>query len=451
MATYQATQQPKSIPSIKGLPFLGNLPEYNSNRLELFLHVMRECGDIGYFHFGPYPLLQINEPGLVHSLLVEHAYDFDKGEAMHKAFEPLIGNGLFHRSQRKLIAPSFQPRQIMKYADTMVHYGEQIHTTWREGQVIDVAREMTHVTMSIIGKVLFDADVFTETGGLGAAVATVLARASYSLSHLFPLPLTWPTPGNRRTMRALDVLNSRIQQMIDERRANPEEREDFLSILLRAHEADGSTMSNEQIQNEALTLFGAGHETTATALAWVWYLLATHPIAYRQIQEEVDRVLQGRAPTYRDLPLLPYCLQVFKEALRLYPPAYAVGRVALHDVELGDYTINRGTSAIASIYAIHHRAEYYPDPEQFEPERFTSDNEKQLPRYAYVPFGAGPRICIGNHFSMMEGQLLLATLAQRVTFDLVPGQSVKPDPTKTITIRPSHGLKVIVHRRTTLV
>jgi cytochrome P450 len=239
--------------------------------------------------------------------------------------------------------------------------------------------------------------------------------------------------------------------MIDERRANPEERDDFLSILLRAREDDGSTMSNEQVQNEALTLFGAGHETTATALSWVWYLLATHPEVYRRVQAEVDSVLLGRTPTYGDLPRLPYCLQVLKESMRLYPPVYAVARSALHDVELGDYKINQGVGVIAAFYAIHHRSIYYPDPEKFDPERFTPDNEKLLSRYAYVPFGAGPRICIGNHFSMMEGHLLLATLAQRVIFDLVPGQRVEPAPARTLTTRPIHGLKVIVHRRSSQV
>jgi cytochrome P450 len=335
----------------------------------------------------------------------------------------------------------------MNYAETMVRYGEQIQATWHDGEVIDVAQEMIRVTMSIIGKVLFDADVMTETEGLGAAIATALRYVTYSFSHLFPVPLSWPTPGNWRARRALAVLNNRIQHMIDDRRANPEERDDFLSILLRAQEEDGSTMSNEQVQNEALTLFGAGHETTSTALTWVWYLLATHPEVYRRVQEEVDSVLQGRMPTYNDLPRLPYCLQVFKETLRLYPPAYGVSRTALHDVELGDYKVKQGVGVIAAIYAMHHCSTYYPEPEKFAPERFTPDNEKLLPRYAYLPFGAGPRICLGNHFAMMEGHLLLAALAQRVTFELVPGQSVKSDLSKTLTLRPIHGLKMMVHRR----
>jgi cytochrome P450 len=453
MVTYQGTQQQKSIPRIAGLPLFGNLFEYKNDPLKLFMRVMHECGDIGCFYFGPYPLIQLNQPALVQSLLVEHAYDFDKGEVMHNAFEPMIGNGIFisegafHRRQRKMMAPSFQPRHIMNYADTMIRYGEQIQATWRDGEEIDIAHEMIRLTMSIIGKVLFDADVMTETEGLGAAIATTLRRVTYVFSHLFPVPLSWPTPQNRRVRRALIMLNDRIQQMIDDRRASPEKRDDFLSILLRAQEEDGSTMSNEQVRNEALTLFGAGHETTSAALTWTWYLLATHPEIYRRVQAEIDKVLQGRPPTYDDLPRLPYCLQVFKEALRLYPPAYGVARTALHDVELGDYTIKHGVGVIAAIYAMHHCAAYYPNPEQFDPERFTPDNEKCLPRYAYLPFGAGPRICIGNHFAMMEGHLLLAALAQRVTFALVPGQCVQYDLSKTLTLRPIHGLRAIVQRR----
>jgi len=201
------------------------------------------------------------------------------------------------------------------------------------------------------------------------------------------------------------------------------------------------------LRDEALTLFGAGHETTATVLTWAWYLLATHPDSYQKLLQEVDTVLQGRTPTYANLAHLPYSLQVFKEALRMYPPAYAMARVALHDLEIDGYPVRERQTVVIPMYAIHRRPDYYPNPEVFRPERFASENEKALPRYAYMPFGAGPRICIGNHFAMMEGHLLLATLAQRVSFELLPGQHIEPDPTKTITIRPKYGIKMVVRRR----
>ena len=453
MATTITRKHLKPIPSIKEPLLIGSISEYKRDRLSFFLHVAQKCGDIGCFHFGPFPLILLNTSEFIHSVLVAHAYDFDKGVYMHNAFRPVIGNGLFisegefHRKQRKLMAPAFQPLHLVSSADVMVGYGERMQEAWQDGKTIDIGREMTHVTMSIVVKVLFDADVFTEAGKLGVAITTILEHASYATSRFLPIPYNWPIPRHQRTKKALIVLRDRVQKMIDERRTSTEERGDFLSILLQAREEDGTGMSDEQIRDEALTLFGAGHETIATALTWAWYLLASHPKVYQKMQQEVDSVLQGRAPTYTDLAHLPYTLQVFKETMRLYPPAYAMSRVALHDIELDGYLIRKMQTVAMSPYTIHRRPDYFPDPEKFEPERFTPENENQLPRYAYIPFGAGPRICIGNHFAMMEGHLLLATLAQRVTFEQVPEQHIVPDPSKTVTIRPKYGLKMIVRRR----
>ncbi|MBV9257628.1 MAG: cytochrome P450 [Ktedonobacteraceae bacterium] len=457
MATIVKDEHEKSIPAIRHLPIVGNLPEFRRDRLGLFLRVARECGDIGMLHFGPFPGILINSPELVHSVLVEHAYDFDKGEFQHNAFRPTLGNGLlisegeYHRQQRKLIAPSFQPRNIIAYAAAMGAYGEQLQSEWADGAIVDIGHEMTRVTMSIVGKVLFDTDVFTEADELGAAMTTILEHINHTLSKLFPVPFSWPTPHNFRAKRAIAVLRSRIQQMIDERRTSSQERNDFLSILLNAQGEDGSHMTNEQIGDEALILFAAGHETTATALTWAWYVLATHPDIYEKMQQEVDTVLQGRTPTYSDLAQLPYTLQVFKETMRLYPPAYGFVRVALRDQKIVGYSISKGQTVIISPYTMHRNAGYFSDPETFDPERFAPENEKKLPRLAYMPFGAGPRICIGNHFAMMEGHLLLATFAQRVIFELMPGQHVIPDPGKTVTIRPRHHLMMRVkHRNVTV-
>ena len=453
MATETITSPTKPIRYVPGLPLLGNYPEHQKDRLSLYSRAVQQFGDVVQINFGPFPIILFNDPEYVRVIFVEHAYDFAKGEYMHNAFRPSIGNGLFisegalHRQQRKLMAPSFQPRHIKNYADTMVMYGERIQQEWHEGDVIDVAKEMTHLTMSIIGKALFDADVFTESDELGAAMTTVLAHISQFLSSLVAVPLNWPTKHNREVLRAIAVLRNRMRQMIEERRTSSEERDDFLSILLRARDEDGNQMSEEQAIDECLTLFGAGHETTATALAWTWYVLSQHPDIYARVLHEVDMVLQERVPTYNDLANLPYCLQVFKETLRLYPPAYALTRVALHDIELNGYQVHKGESVMIPIYVLHRRSDFYPDPEMFDPERFTPEREKQLPRYAYMPFGAGPRICIGNYFAMMEGHLLLAALAQQVTFDLIPGQKIVPDPQKTITIRPINGVQVKVHRR----
>ena len=414
---------------------------------------MAREGDVCGMHFGPFPGILFNKPEHVHSILVEHAYDFDKGIAIHNTFRPVIGDGIFssegdfHRRQRKLMSPPFQPRHIASYADIMGHYGEQIQQGWADGSVIDVNQQMTNVTMSIIGKALFDADVFTETDELGAAMTVSNEYVSHNLSVLLPAPYSWPLPRNVRMRKAVGVLRKRISRFIEERRNNLSERNDFLSILLQARDEDGKPMSDGQLMAECSTLFGAGHETTATALSWTWYLLCQHLESYAKVQEEVDKVLQGCTPTYADLARLPYCLQVFKEAMRLYPPAYAMSRRALREVEIDGYRVPKNWVVLVAPYTLHRREEYFAEPERFVPERFTPEREKQLPRYAYMPFGAGPRICLGLYFAMMEGHLLLATLAQRVRFTLVPGQTIEPDPVHHLALRPAGAVYVTVKRR----
>jgi cytochrome P450 len=445
-------QSQKAFHFIRAYPIVGNLPEFARDRLTLLQRVA-DKGDVYGIHFGQIPAILFNKPEHIHSILVEHAYDFDKGDSIHNTFRPAIGDGIFssegdfHRHQRKLMAPSFQPRHIAEYAATMAQYGEQIQQLWADGSTIDINQQMTSLTMSVIGKTLFDADVFAETDELGAAMKVSVEYISHALASLLPPPYSWPLPRNLRTHKAMQILRDHIQGFIDERNNASEERNDLLSILLKARDEDGNPMSNEQLMAECLTLFGAGHETTATALTWAWYLLCQHPETYQKIQEEVDSVLQGRTPTYADLARLPYCLQVFKESMRLYPPAYATARRALRDVEIDGYHLSKGMIALVAPYTLHRREEYFPEPEKFVPERFTPEREKLLPRYAYFPFGAGPRICIGLHFAMMEGHLLLATIAQRVHFSLVPGQTITLDPRHHVTLRPGEPVMVTVKRR----
>jgi cytochrome P450 len=441
----------KTMRTIEELPILGSMPALHRDRLGFLLALSRACGDVARFHFGPFPVLFFNTAELVHGVLVEHAGDFDAGTPRKRAYGWVLGNGLLssegelHRRQRKAMAPAFQPRHLAKFAEAIVGYGERAQAAWRDAAVVDLNREMTHLTMSTIGKVLLDADVFTEADALGAATAVVLEHIDYSLSRLVPLPLDWPLPRHRQTREALAFLQARIRAMIDERRRDGVERDDLLSVLLRTHDDDGHPMSDEQVRDEVHTLFGAGYETTATALSWAWYLLATHSESYERVLQEVDRVLQGRSPTYADLAQLPYALQALKETLRLYPPSYALTRVARKDVTIAGYQVQRHDAVLLPPYTLHRRPDYYPDPSRFDPERFTPEREARLPRGAYIPFGAGPRICIGNHFALMEGHLLLATLAQRVRFELVPGQRIEPDP--KVTIRPRGGMQMVVRRR----
>ncbi|HMA37831.1 MAG TPA: cytochrome P450 [Chloroflexia bacterium] len=448
MTTQLAAQ---AIPGIQEPPLVGIMHAFQSDPLGVLTRLARECGDLGRFHYGPFLVYFCNAPELAHSVLVEHADAFDKGFAFHNALRPMIGNGLvnsegmFWRRQRKLMAPPFQPRHIAGYAATMASYADEAQQGWADGATIDLAHEITGLTMRIVGKVLFDSEVFGEADTLGAAITIGVERVAYAAMHFFPIPLSWPTSRNHRTRRALALIQQRVQAMIDERRASPVERDDFLSILLRAQADDGTRMSDAQLRDEAVTLFLAGHETTANALSWCFYLLASHPEIYARVQAEVDGVLGGRLPAYADLARLPYTLQVLKETIRLYPPAWIINRVALHAVEVAGISLRKKDVVTIPIYTLHRRAAVFPDPERFDPERFTPENEKRLPRHAYMPFGAGPRICIGNHFALMEAHLVLATLAQRVTFRLVPGQQIVPE--ALITIRQQPGCRVVVARR----
>jgi cytochrome P450 len=329
----------------------------------------------------------------------------------------------------------------------MVSYTEHILQEWEDGAVIDINQAMIRFTMSIVGKVLFDTDFLSETDELGAAINTGLAHAVRTLMSPFTLPLGIPTPYNLRIRQATHLVETRLHQMIEERRKSSDEHNDLLSLLLQARDDEGQPMTEQQLIDECLTLFTAGHETTAAALAWTWYLLCTHPTSYQKLQQEIDQELQGRQPTSTDLSRLPYCLQVFKETMRLYPPAPGILREALHDTVIDGYRVPKGATIMISPYTLHRRPDIFSDPEHFQPERFTAEREKLLPRSAYIPFSDGPRICIGNHFALMESQLLIATITQRYTFSLVPGQQIVPDVVHHLALRPGGQVNVRVHAR----
>jgi cytochrome P450 len=470
------------IPLISGAPLVGSAGELQRDMLGFLLRLSREGHPICRFEvYGQQPLF-INSPEVLHEILVEKARHFGKPLGLKLVFYPLTGEGLFAsngelwRRQRKIMAPIFQPGQLAHYAASMAACAQRGAATWRDGQRIDVAREMTRITMSVVGKTLFDADTFDEADELGAAMNEALR---WSNAHMTSLSLiarevaigalrrragalheklrapagalierlhypVLPTRDSRRLKRAVTTLDRRIAQMIAERRGSGLTRLDLLTTLLRARDEQGEAMSDKQVRDEAMTLFGAGHETTATALTWALYLLDRHPESRQKVVEEADR-LGGRLPSYEDLPRLPYALMVFKEAMRLYPPIHFSPRVSVDEVEVGGHRIPAGSGFWFSPYAMHRRPDLWPEPDRFLPERFTSDAESARPRHAYIPFGGGPRVCIGNHFALMEGQILLATLAQRATLSLIPGTPVvgKPAPV----LRPEHGLPMRVELR----
>lgn len=445
----------QAVPFLREPPLLGSILPLVRDR-HAFLTLVEANGPVVGFHLGTLSTITLNRPEYVQSFLVSGSDNFDKGWTMHRSF---VGNGVFisegefHRTQRKIMAPSFQPRTIANYATTMGQYAERLAASWEDGQEIVVGKQMNNLSMSIIGKTLFDEDMFSEADAMGQALVVVFNHAAHMVVNSpFSLPRDWPTPRNREKDRAWTTIRNRLQKMIDERRASPEDgREDFLSLLMRARYDDGSHMNDVQLMDEVSTLFSGGQETVATSLIWVWTLLCQNPSLYQKVQEEVDTVLGGRTPTYEDLARLPFCLQVYKETLRLYPPAIVVIRQALRDCTIESdehqYAIKKGMLVLASIYAIHRQPDYFPDPERFDPGfHFSVEQEKRFPRYGFMPFGAGPRVCIGNYFAMMEGQMLLATLAQRVRFELVPGQRITPS-SKTLTTRPTTDVHMVVHTR----
>ncbi len=461
---------------------LDQLRSMRDDRLGMLRRFNDERGDVARFPFLFGDVVVVNAPDLVHDVLVTRARAFEKSPIMRASLHPLAGLGLFTsegelwRRQRKLMAPMFQHASIAHFAADMTACAERAARTWRDGATVDIARETTRITMAVAGKTLFDADTFTDADELGAALTTALewagtesssvtliaqARAYVALGRLADrlpdrlaapardlaersmVPILWPGERTRALRAAVDVLEGRVARMIAERRASPGRR-DLLSLLLEAKsDEDGAAMSDKQVRDEVLTLFVAGHETTATALAWALMLLAQHREVYARLREEVDAL--GRMPTFEDLPRLGVALRVFKESLRLYPPVYLFGRVAVADVEVGGYHLPKGTVVLVSPFALHRRRELWPDPERFDPERFTPEQEARRHRSAYIPFSAGPRTCIGNHFALMEGPLVLAALLHHADFELVDPRGAEPEPMATL--RPKGGIPMRIRLR----
>ncbi|MFN8532409.1 MAG: cytochrome P450 [Dehalococcoidia bacterium] len=439
-----------AIPRYPGQPIVGSLPEIRRDVLGM-LRGMAALGDIVSYRFGPSTEIFVNSPELVGQILVDEAEHWEK-VAQIRLLRPLVGNGLvsspneFHRRQRKLVAPAFQHRRVASYADTMVRHAEDCVAGWADGETIDVANQMMQLSLRIVCQTLFSSDIQSEADRVGAAMTKVIRTFTDYLRSFPPIPLSVPLPRNRAAKRAIAELDAVIFRIIAERRADPADRGDLLSMLLAAHdEDDGSFMTDQQVRDEVMTLFVGGHETTALALSWAWAMLDSHPDEAACLRAEADVALAGRSPVFADLTRLPYAAQVFKESLRICPPVALIGRNASRDSVLGGHPVKKGTNVTFAPYTIHRRTDIYPDPERFDPDRFLPENEARIPRHGFLPFGGGPRICIGNQFAMMEGQLLLATIAQRVELSLVPGYQVEPDP--QLTLRIKGGLPMTVRRR----
>lgn len=448
--TLTAVTPSRPIPRFPGHFLTGNLSGFRHDRLKLFRDIKETCGEIGTLRVGPLPITVVTSGTIAHSLLHHHANDVDGGPLV-KTFIPLVGerslvllHGPQHRKQRKLLAPSFQREQLAHFTQTMVQYTLDAIAGWRDGQEFDVHDEMATLTMRIIGKTLFDVDYRHETNELLGAMGHALQHIEYLTSSLVQIPLSWPTPRNKRVREALRTIDTTFRGMIRQRRVDHGQRKDMLSSLVQVRDEEGQPISEDQLHNDLMTIY-AGHESTALSLGWTWYLLARHPEVLARVRQEVDTVLGGRPPAFEDLPQLRYTLQVIKESLRLYPVIFMLARAPTKDLDIAGYRLAKGQMVLMPPYIIHRDATFFPDPERFDPDRFRPELEKQLPRYAYFPFGAGPHTCIGNHFAMMEKQLIVATMVQRLNVELIDDKELLPE-VLTVTLRPSH-LKMRVRHR----
>lgn len=431
----------------------GQLFALSRDPLGFITSVAREHGDIAHFKSGPQHFFVLNHPDYIKDVLVTHHNKFMKGRGLQRA-KRLLGEGLLtsegelHRRQRRLSQPAFHKQRVASYADLMVEYAERMQRErWEDGATLDIAEEMMRLTLMIASKTLFDTETEDEAKEVGAAVTATMASFSRLILPFSELLDRLPLPATRRFQRARAQLDAIIYRMIDERRQSGTDRGDLLSMLILAHdeEGDGGRMTDEQLRDEVMTIFLAGHETTANALTWTWYLLSQHAEVEAKLHEEIAAVLDGRAPTVDDLPALRYTEMVLAEAMRLYPPAWILGRRALADYEVGGYRVPAGSLILMSQFAMHRDPRYFPDPERFDPERFAPEAKAARPQFAYFPFGGGPRRCIGEGFAWMEGTLLIATLAQRWRLRLVPNHPIALRP--VVTLRPKHGMRMTLERR----
>lgn len=429
-----------------------NLIKLRRSPIKFLSQLAAEYGDVAYFKLGPQPVVLINNPDLIRDVLITHNKQFMKGEGLQRA-KRLLGEGLltsegdFHLRQRRLAQPAFHRQRIAGYGSTMIEYSQRLSDSWQAGDERDISREMMRLTLAIAGKTLFDADVEAEADEIGDALSEAMEMFNYLTLPFFGILERLPLPVMKRFKAARQRLDETIYRMIRERRDRGEDRGDLLSMLMQARdvEGDGSGMTDEQLRDEAMTIFLAGHETTANALTWTWYLLSQNPEAEAKLHTEIAEVLGERSATAEDFPRLKYAEMVFAEAMRMYPPAWLIGRRALNDYQLNGYHVPSRSIILMSQYVMHHNSKYFPEPDRFDPDRWTPEAREARPKFSYFPFGGGPRVCIGESFAWMEGVLVLATLAQKWRMRLAPGHAVELLP--LVTLRPKHGMKMKLERR----
>jgi cytochrome P450 len=426
-----------------------SLGPLNDTPLEYFTKLAREYGDVAGIRILNFKTIFINHPDTIEEALVTNARKYTKGRVL-RANRHVFGEGLltsegeFWLRQRRLVQPAFHRARIASYAAAMVEYTQRMLEGWRDGEERDAHQEMMRLTLQIVGKTLFDADVERDAQEVGKSLELLLEIGANFRRTIF-VPHWLPTPTNLRVKREVAQIEKILYRIIADRRASDRDAGDLLSMLLSARDEDGSRMTDRQLRDETITLFLAGHETTASTLSWTWWLLAQNPAAEAKLHSELDAVLGGRGPALDDLPKLCYTGHVVTESLRLYPPAWGLARLAVEDHRIAGYPVTKGMGVAMAQWVVHRDPRWYDAPEEFRPERWEGDLLKRLPKFAYFPFGGGPRQCIGNAFALMEASLILATIAQKFRLRLVTDHMVEP--LASITLRPRHGVRVTLDRR----
>jgi len=453
MATAQTPKAlPRTAPGPKGRFLLGSAIEIGRDWLGFYKSCADEYGDVVRVRLAHVPVHLIVHPRDIETVLVTNAANFTKS-ADYRALARVLGRGLltsegdFWKRQRSLIQPAFHRQNILGYAAVMTQAAGRMLDSWQEKHERNIHEDLMRVTLEVVAQCLFGAEVTAVAEQVGEAMEVVTERfmvnASLAMLFRFEIPV-FLTP---REWRAIRKLNEIIGSIIRKRRSSGQPREDLLDMLLQVRDADGNPMSDAQLRDEVMTLFLAGHETTAIALSWACYLVAQNPEVEAKLAEELQAVLGGRVPAPEDLPRLRYTEMVIKEAMRLYPAVWGIGRRAIEECELGGYRVPAGSNVFILQWRTQRDARFFPDPDRFDPERWREDpiRSGKIPRFAYFPFGAGPRVCVGASFAMMEVILLLATIQQRFHLEIVPGHPIEIF--ASVTLRPKYGIRVIPHLR----
>lgn len=431
----------------------GNLKDFQKNPPEYILNTAKEYGNISAIDLAGFLCIIVNEPEVIKDIMMTNQKQFVKAHAF-RILKKLLGEGLltsegeFHKRQKRLAQPAFFKQRINSYGSKMVDYTNKIQNNWVSGETLDLHTEMTNVTLGVVAKTLFNTEVGTEesreigevlTAGLGIFDEVLASPFADFILKIPFLPITM------KFNKAVKKLDKIIYRIIDEHRKNGKDQGDFVSMMMLAQDEEGTgSMTNKQLRDEAMTIFLAGHETTANALCWTFYLLAKNPDKREKFLAEIDSVLGGREPTVEDVPKLEYALKVFSESLRMYPPVWWTGRENLAEYKIGDYTFKKGTIFVISQYAMHHDTRFYEDPYVFRPERWLPEESDSKPKFAFFPFGAGIRMCIGNQFAEQEAILVLASLSQKWIFNTDENKEVL---STMLTLRPKDGMKMKLEKR----